>query len=203
MKQQFLKSLFRYLLVYLSLSEDNRVRQNWQKVIFTIPYIQLKSNHDFILTAQSKINGMNTLTRWIKLAFIDINQLITFNRLSLYSCFKFNILSQTNQILLTKVLTTFVDVYLLCSESSKFLLTEMLFEDIHFGTNMSLNQLKSLIWLARKFITLGLVIDDVECFNFFKPLECVPEERLKIQQIVLMYSLLLDSCKMPYNYNII
>ena len=34
-------------------------------------------------------------------------------------------------------------------------------------------------------------------------MECIQEQRLKLQEIILMYALLLDSCKMPLNYNII
>ena len=72
-RERFLKGLFRYLLVYLSLSEDSRVRENWEKVIFTIPFMTLRSNHIFILSSECKLNGFDTLQRWIKLQFIDIN----------------------------------------------------------------------------------------------------------------------------------
>lgn len=49
LKAQFLKGLFRYLIVYLCMTPDDRVKKNWGKVVFTMSYDVLKNKHKNIL----------------------------------------------------------------------------------------------------------------------------------------------------------
>lgn len=93
-------------------------------------------SHQNILTIESKMNGFNSLVRWIRNSFVDINEVITFNREALYCCFKFNILGQNDQQLLTKALTTFLEVYSFANEGSKFMLIQMIIEDVHYCSDI-------------------------------------------------------------------
>ena len=65
LRGQFLKGLFRYLLLYLSMSTDPRAKAHWLNGVFALPYDSLRNQHKNILSLESKINGFHTLTKWL------------------------------------------------------------------------------------------------------------------------------------------
>lgn len=75
------------------------------------------------------------MTRWLAYKFVDIDELVNFNRHNLYSCFRNNIVGASSAIQ-SQSLRTFVEVYKVSSSGSKLLLFKTVFEDIHTSTDL-------------------------------------------------------------------
>lgn len=69
-----MKGLFKYLLTYLSVTNNPDIMSaRWELGVYEVHYETLKSRYPKILKRTNKINGFNTLHRWINNNYLSFN----------------------------------------------------------------------------------------------------------------------------------
>lgn len=83
--------MFQHLLSYLCVCDSESVRVRCEQGLFNTTYDILKRSYPNILKKETKRNGFATLHRWTSKRFINLNELVSFNRSALLNCFTFNL----------------------------------------------------------------------------------------------------------------
>lgn len=181
-KDQFFIGIFKYLVMYLCVCADEKVRNTWELGLFDIPYLILKNKYPNILKKTTKINAFLTILRWIKFGVVNPNEFILYNRSSLLNCLVFNVCSYLGdrQILESSV-ETFFEIYRCCNHSSKVIICALLLEQIHKSRDGIVEETSIFVRINKKVLEdLSTTKLDETSYNMFCPIEGDTPAKTKI-----------------------
>lgn len=95
-KDQFCKGIFKYLISYLCVCDNEKIKKikdRWEFGLFDTPYQVFRLKYPNILQREVKINGFKTLMRWIQAEIVKPNDFVTYNRTTLICCLILNVYS--------------------------------------------------------------------------------------------------------------
>ena len=191
-KDQFFKGIFKYLVSYLCVCDDERVRNKWELGLFDITYPTLKNKYPNILKRQAKINAFGTLLRWIRLGVVNPNEFILYNRVSMMYCLIFNVCAnRTDKEILEITVETFFEIYRACNEPCKGIICSLLFEQIHLSDYTVIEETSIIVRINQKILEdLASTKLDEGNYHLFAPISSELPLQTKIELVQLGCSLL-------------
>lgn len=118
LRDQFLKGMYKHLLTYLCICDIEEIRLRWELGLFDLPYESVKRMYPNITKKENKKNGFLALRRWINKNFINITDLVYYNRSTLVFCFIFNITAYIDdRDMLDWIIRVFFEVVRICDQS--------------------------------------------------------------------------------------
>lgn len=143
--------MLKHLLTYLSVCSDlDILTVRWELGVFEMPHQTLRTRYPNILSPVNKQNGFIALRRWIENGYLNIYELITFNKSSLISCFILNILCYHRDL---PLLNAMISVFLRICQIS----------DIHCTCVIFMVLLEEIFRIKLKTIQPGSILIRLAC----------------------------------------
>lgn len=167
LKDQFLKGLFKHLLTYLCVCDSEQIRSRWELGIFDCSCDAIRRSYPSITSPESKRNAFATLQRWIQHNYVDVGELVAFNRSTLVYCFIFNLEQfQEEENMVEWIERVLFEVLARCDRNCLCMIFEMLVDDIYKTQSRTLRLGLLLVDIAQKCLREFVFLDSASSDHY-------------------------------------